>query len=220
MEMSDGADGPHVTSSVVAHSKSSATSAKLQTKEELVDGKLVSAETLAEKSAKKAESGMERVTEDGKTLVDTGFNVAQSYEGKLKSTAAMSGEEIDKFFRQEAIKGKASESLDFNKDEKSFQASLVDLPQFSPQELTVRIVDGVITVLGSHEEKVDDQNFRTHRYVRRFTVPEGLSTDTVIWELEPSGVLQIKAGDKFKGITSQVHLNCTIFKPRSFFKNK
>lgn len=46
---------------------------------------------------------------------------------------------------------------------------LVDLPQFSPQELTVKIVDGVISVVGRHEEVDSEGTTRCHSYVRRFT---------------------------------------------------
>jgi len=97
---------------------------------------------------------------------------------------------------------------------------LNDLPEFSPQELTVKIVDDVITVVGTHVEEIDEKNFRTHEYVRRFTVPKDLKTDNVGWSLEPTGILAIKAGESVKGGFSECHLNCTIFMPRSFFKKK
>ena len=47
---------------------------------------------------------------------------------------------------------------------------LSDLPQFSPQELTVKILDGVITVWGTHTE-VDSGSgvSKSHTYLRRFT---------------------------------------------------
>jgi HSP20 family molecular chaperone IbpA len=95
----------------------------------------------------------------------------------------------------------------------------VDLPEFSPHELTVKIVGDVITVYGTHTETSEDGKVsKTHEYVRRFTVPKGLKTDNVEWNLEPNGALAIQAGDGISGAKSQVHIDCTVFKPRSFFK--
>lgn len=98
------------------------------------------------------------------------------------------------------------------------QVTLTDLPEFSPKELTVKIVSDTITVYGTHEEQLESGGFKMHQYVRKFTVPKGLDSH-VEWKLNADGQLAITAGDTVQGGKSQVHLDCTIFKPRSFFKS-
>lgn len=52
-------------------------------------------------------------------------------------------------------------------------------------------------------------------------MPEGLKSDQEVgWGLDSTGVLIITAGKGVVGVGPQrVHIDCTIFKPRSFFKN-
>lgn len=76
----------------------------------------------------------------------------------------------------------------------------------------------VITVYGTHKEELECGGFKMHQYVRKFTIPKGLDNH-VEWKLNTDGQLSITAGDTITGGKSQVHVDCTIFKPRSFFKS-
>ncbi|OXA62557.1 hypothetical protein Fcan01_03598 [Folsomia candida] len=171
---SDG--GVKSSSTIKSHSSSSSTKAALSTKTAIVDGVVVSAETAADKSVRKAEAGMEKHVEDGVVTDESGFKREAKSDAKLRATKEMSGAELDEFFRTPAIAGQPAEALTVDKGSNSFQPSGID-------------------------------------------IPEGLTRDEVGWELEPSGVLAIKAGEGVVPGCSQVHLDCTIFKPRSFFKS-
>jgi len=117
----DAGDGPNVKTSMTSHSASSAKSAALSQNVKMVDGQVVSAETTADKSVKKAESGKEKVTEDGKVVSDHGFKMEHSKDAHLKATKEMSEAELNNFFRQEAIAGKKPEALPFDKESNSFE---------------------------------------------------------------------------------------------------
>jgi len=189
-----------------------------------IDGEVVAQETIAEKSAKSAVSESQKRVEDGEVVLDVNQSCQQSSKAAMRSTEKMSMQQIDEFFKDPALqlslKEKPTESMNFDQSSNTFEAKLNDLPDFSPDELVVNIIDNVITVVGNHEEKRDNQNYKTHQYIRKFTVPQGLKTENVAWNLGNDGVLGITAGDTVKGGKSECHLNCTIFKPKSFFKKE
>jgi len=110
-----------VKSSVKSHSSSVSSSSLLASQTKSVDGEIVSAETVAERSSKARESQKEKVVEDGQVLVDTGFKMEQSSAAKLRATKEMSQQELDGFFRGDAITGKPLEALNFDKDANTFE---------------------------------------------------------------------------------------------------
>jgi hypothetical protein len=104
-----------------SHSTSVASSSLVASQSKSVDGEVVSAETVAERSSRARESGKERVIEDGQVLVDTGFKTEQTSAAKLKATREMSGAELDNFLQSDSIKGKPLEALNFDKDANTFE---------------------------------------------------------------------------------------------------
>jgi len=122
----DAGDGPSVKTSMTSHSASSEKSAALSQNVKIVDGQVVSAETTADKSVKKAESGKEKVTEDGKVISDHGFKMEHSKDAHLKATKEMSEAELNDFFRQSSIAGKKPEALPFDKESNSFEVKKVN----------------------------------------------------------------------------------------------
>jgi hypothetical protein len=110
-----------VKQSVKSHSSSVASSSLVASQSKSVDGELVSAETVAERSSRARESQKEKVVEDGQVLVDTGFKMEQSSAAKLRATKEMSQQELDSFFKGDAITGKPLEALNFDKDANTFE---------------------------------------------------------------------------------------------------
>lgn len=76
------------------------------------------------------------------------------------------------------------------KDE--FQVSM-DVQQFKPEEITVKIVDDCIVVEGKHEDRQDDHGFISRQFVRKYSLPTGYNTKDVISTLSSDGVLTLKA---------------------------
>ncbi|XP_011198115.2 heat shock protein 23 [Bactrocera dorsalis] len=73
-----------------------------------------------------------------------------------------------------------------------FQASM-DVQQFKPSELTVKVVDDHIVVEGKHEEREDDHGYISRHFVRRYALPKGFEADKVVSTLSSDGVLTVHA---------------------------
>lgn len=67
----------------------------------------------------------------------------------------------------------------------------MDVAQFKPSELNVKVVDNSILVEGKHEERQDDHGHIMRHFVRRYTVPEGYEADKVVSQLSSDGVLTV-----------------------------
>jgi len=72
----------------------------------------------------------------------------------------------------------------------------LNVQQFKPDELQVKVTDDTIHVTGKHEEKQDDANFSCQEYSRRHTLPPGVKADDVKCALGLSGILTISAPRK------------------------
>ncbi|XP_014103766.3 heat shock protein 23 [Bactrocera oleae] len=71
-----------------------------------------------------------------------------------------------------------------------FQASL-NVQQFKPSELNVKVVDDHIVVEGKHEEREDDHGYISRHFVRRYALPKGFHADKVVSTLSSDGVLTV-----------------------------
>ncbi|KAG8222843.1 hypothetical protein J437_LFUL007551 [Ladona fulva] len=81
-------------------------------------------------------------------------------------------------------------SVQTNKD--NFQVML-DVQQFSPEEISVKTVDNCVVVEGRHEEKQDEHGFVSRHFIRRYVLPEGIRPETITSSLSSDGVLTITA---------------------------
>ncbi|XP_018329948.1 alpha-crystallin A chain [Agrilus planipennis] len=79
-------------------------------------------------------------------------------------------------------------------DEDKFQVN-VDVQQFAPDEITVKVDDdkNTITVEGKHEEKPDEHGYISRHFVRRYVIPEGHDMKNIQSNLSSDGVLTIAA---------------------------
>lgn len=56
-------------------------------------------------------------------------------------------------------------------DNKQFEVKL-DVNAYTPEELSVKIVDNELVITGSHQQKADKYGFVTREFTRQFAVPE------------------------------------------------
>lgn len=75
-------------------------------------------------------------------------------------------------------------------DKDKFQVNL-DVQHFTPDEISVKTVDGYIVVEGKHEEKKDQHGFISRQFTRRYALPEGCTPETVESRLSSDGVLSV-----------------------------
>ncbi|GIY16791.1 protein lethal(2)essential for life [Caerostris darwini] len=80
-------------------------------------------------------------------------------------------------------------------DDKQFQVSL-NVKQFKPEEIEVKVVDNYVVIHGKHEEKSDDSGFCAREFTRRYMLPQACEGDTVTSSLSADGVLTILAPKK------------------------
>ncbi|KAF2880937.1 hypothetical protein ILUMI_25218 [Ignelater luminosus] len=81
-------------------------------------------------------------------------------------------------------------------DKEKFQVKM-DVQSFTPQEISVKTIDGnSIVVEGKHEEKQDDKGFISRQFVRRFVLPKGHEMKDIVSSLSSDGVLIITAPRK------------------------
>jgi len=67
----------------------------------------------------------------------------------------------------------------------------MDVAQFKPNELNVKVIENCIVVEGKHEERADEHGYIERHFVRRYTLPKGYEADKVVSTLSSDGVLTV-----------------------------
>lgn len=91
-----------------------------------------------------------------------------------------------------AVSQLALEGTKISSDDEKFQVN-IDVQHFSPNEISVKVVDGHVVVEGKHEEKRDEHGYVSRQFVRRYALPQGCLPDTVESKLSSDGVLTVTA---------------------------
>ena len=89
-----------------------------------------------------------------------------------------------------------------------FQVCL-DVQQFKPSELNVKVVDNCIVVEGKHEEREDDHGYISRHFVRRYALPKDYDPNKVVSTLSSDGVLTVsvpKPQLEDKSSERQIHI--------------
>ncbi|KAH8335197.1 hypothetical protein KR067_011064 [Drosophila pandora] len=69
----------------------------------------------------------------------------------------------------------------------------MDVSQFKPNELTVKVVDKTVVVEGKHEEREDGHGLIQRHFVRKYTLPKDFDPNEVVSTVSSDGVLTLKA---------------------------
>ncbi|XP_076376090.1 protein lethal(2)essential for life [Megalopta genalis] len=80
-----------------------------------------------------------------------------------------------------------------NKD--NFQV-ILDVQQFSPEEITVKTVGNNIIIEAKHEERQDEHGFVSRHFLRRYVLPSSHDVIDITSSLSSDGVLTITAPKK------------------------
>lgn len=79
-----------------------------------------------------------------------------------------------------------------NVEKDKFQI-ILDVQQFTPDEITVKTNDKFIIVEGKHEEKQDEHGFVSRHFVRKYMIPPTYKQENVNSTLSSDGILTISA---------------------------
>ncbi|XP_067013711.2 protein lethal(2)essential for life [Anabrus simplex] len=80
-------------------------------------------------------------------------------------------------------------------DKDKFQV-ILDVQQFTPNEITVKTSNHHVIVEGKHEEKKDEHGYISRHFVRRYSLPKDVDESDVVSNLSSDGVLTITAPKK------------------------
>lgn len=86
-------------------------------------------------------------------------------------------------------------------DKDKFQV-ILDVQQFKPEEINVKVVDKCVVVEAKHEEKKDEHGWISRQFVRKYLIPEQCDIDQISSSLSSDGVLSITAPRKDKAVTN------------------
>lgn len=91
------------------------------------------------------------------------------------------------------VEGGGTSTVKADKDK--FQV-ILDVQQFKPEEINVKVSDRFVVVEGKHEEKQDEHGSISRHFVRKYMIPEQCNIDQVTSSLSSDGVLSITAPRK------------------------
>lgn len=70
---------------------------------------------------------------------------------------------------------------------------ILDVQQFKPEEIHVKLVDRFIVVEAKHEEKRDEHGLISRQFVRKYLLPEQVDENQVASNISSDGILTITA---------------------------
>ncbi|XP_055297194.1 heat shock protein 23-like [Sitodiplosis mosellana] len=79
--------------------------------------------------------------------------------------------------------------------EDGFQVSL-NVKNFQPEEVSVKVADNNIIIEAKHEERNEDDSYVSRHFSRRYTLPENCSIKDVVSTLSADGILTVRAPPK------------------------
>ena len=77
-------------------------------------------------------------------------------------------------------------------DKDKFQIAL-DVQQFSPEEISVKVAENMVTIEGKHEERKDEHGYISRQFTRKYNLPKDCDLDAIKSSLSSDGVLTIQA---------------------------
>lgn len=95
-----------------------------------------------------------------------------------------------RLWKSESARSDSGSTL--KRDQEKFQVNL-DVQQFAPEEISVKIVGQLVAVEGKHEEKKDEHGLISRQFVRKYALPEGHDIKGISSTLSSDGILTITA---------------------------
>ncbi|XP_007907000.1 alpha-crystallin A chain [Callorhinchus milii] len=95
------------------------------------------------------------------------------------------------YYRQSMFRNFMDSGLsEVRSDKDRFLISL-DVKHFSPDELSVKIVDDFVEIHGKHGDRQDDHGYISREFHRRYRMPSNLEQSAFVCSLSPDGILTL-----------------------------
>ncbi|XP_050541276.1 alpha-crystallin A chain-like [Daktulosphaira vitifoliae] len=85
--------------------------------------------------------------------------------------------------------------MQISNEENAFNVNL-DVQQFKPEEVSVKVVDDFVVINGNHNERSDEHGFISRNFTRRYKFPNNVDPNTITSKLSLDGILSIGAPKK------------------------
>lgn len=79
--------------------------------------------------------------------------------------------------------------------EDGFQVSL-NVQNFKPEEVTVKVAENNVIIEAKHEERNEDDSYVSRHFSRRYAIPDSCSIKDIVSTLSSDGILTIRAPPK------------------------
>lgn len=79
--------------------------------------------------------------------------------------------------------------------EDGFQVSL-NVQNFKPEEVSVKVADNNVIIEAKHEERNEDDSYVSRHFSRRYTLPDDCDTKDIVSTLSADGILTVRAPPK------------------------
>ncbi|XP_065212833.1 alpha-crystallin A chain-like [Planococcus citri] len=84
-------------------------------------------------------------------------------------------------------------------EREQFKVNL-DVQQFKPEEITVKVADNYVVVEGKHEEKQDKHGYVSRQFTRRYKLPDNVIQENISSTISSDGILSVVAPKKVEAI--------------------
>ncbi|XP_023933893.2 protein lethal(2)essential for life [Bicyclus anynana] len=128
-------------------------------------------------------------------LMDQHFGMGLKRDELLSSLSSFPSSSLfrNSYFRPwRASLARQESSSTINLTKEKFEV-ILDVQQFSPEEISVKASNNTVLVEGKHEEKQDEHGFISRQFTRRYILPAGYDVTDIVSTLSSDGVLTITA---------------------------
>ena len=95
----------------------------------------------------------------------------------------------------------------------------LDVTHFQPEDLTIKVVDNDLVVIGKHGERLDENGYVSRQFSRRYELPEGIDLERMTSKLTDDRKLCIEAPIIQKEITKERVIPITVVHEPNELKN-
>ncbi|XP_068127142.1 alpha-crystallin A chain [Hyperolius riggenbachi] len=96
---------------------------------------------------------------------------------------------ISPFYRQSLLRGYLDSGISEVRSDRDRFVINLDVKHFSPEDLTVKIVEDFVEIHGKHSERQDDHGYISREFHRRYRLPSSLDQSSISCSLSADGIL-------------------------------
>lgn len=92
----------------------------------------------------------------------------------------------------------------------------MDVQQFKPEEINVKVVDNYLVVDAKHEEREDSHGYISRHFTRRYKIPSDVDIDAIKSKLSSDGILTLEAPKKVSSLVCTTGFYCILLYEKGY----